>query len=84
MNEVIRLIAGSAVLGVLLLGAGVVLLREYRRSFLRDCRSVMSAEVLLHLLKYGSGPGYLALAAIAAGVWFVGTAIYIAIGVVVY
>jgi len=48
------------VLAVVLTIAAMALLREYRRLFFSDPKSVMSAEVLFQALTGTGGPGYLA------------------------
>jgi len=47
-------------LGAVLVFAAFALLREYRRLFLSDPKSVMSADVLFQAVTNSGGPGYLA------------------------
>jgi hypothetical protein len=54
-------------LGVLFTIGAFALLREYRRLFMENPQSAMSAEVLLAVISRSGGPGYLAAVLLAAG-----------------
>jgi hypothetical protein len=47
-------------LGIVLAGAGISLLAEYRRLFMADPRAVMSIEVLMAIVNRCGAPGYVA------------------------
>jgi hypothetical protein len=53
-------------LGAVLTFAAFALLRDYRRLFMTDPKSVMSAEVLVQAVTNSGGPGYLAAFLLAA------------------
>lgn len=78
-----KFLIGCLLGGALLVGLSLLLLRDYRKAFFADPRSVMSFEVLAEILGGGGGgPGYTAVFAFFIGCWllFVGLLVLTTIG----
>jgi hypothetical protein len=63
-------------LGLVLTGAAVAMLWEYRRLFFADPKALLSAEVLVQAFTQCGGPGYLAAFLLAGALLSFGSATY--------
>jgi len=75
MNAWVSIIA-NLVIGTLLIGGGLRLLKEYKRAAFYDPESVLTLEVMMSILKRGGGPGVLAFTVILIGAMLAATGIY--------
>lgn len=69
--NIIVVAAGSIAFGVVLGYAGLRLFAEYRRAFFANTRSVMTIDVLVHIVTCGSVPVYLSVVCLIAAIAFI-------------
>jgi len=82
--DTLTLVTGFFAIGVILFVSGLWLLHEYKRTATEDPGRLLSIEIFLNILKYGTGPGILAMTAIAIGVYFIGTSVFIGVNVLLH